>query len=91
MKRLPPYKKRDYGISKFFPLLFWKECDMCGYEFVREWMWRVKIPVRYLNVIIYYGGYHNYICTECCKDMDGVISYRNKIKDELEKEIKDER
>lgn len=61
----PAIEKYEHGIYRTFPLLVWRKCEVCNYEFRREWGWRFLI----------YKGLWLYVCKECIPDKNRVHSY----------------
>jgi hypothetical protein len=71
MKRKP--KPKHYkGLSKFFPLFFWYECEKCKEEFRREqgWVAETEPFVRFDE----YGA-KRYLCKNCAPDFETANKY----------------
>ena len=78
---MPKRKKvNELIIKQIKPWLFWKRCDKCKTEFVREKMWKVSTKWGGIEIlsekrhgiqppgIVVYGEFGNttlYFCTEC--------------------------
>ena len=77
MKRIPNYRKADYGIEVINPWIIWRTCSICHNEFRSEPMWKIYIKTLWCmyedeNII-------HYCCQDCIKNLGEAIEYRSKI------------
>jgi len=56
----------EFELEKCFPLFFWKTCQICGMEFVRERMFFISVMYHPLAV------FNMYFCNECSKHKEKV-------------------
>ena len=72
MKRVPAYKKPEYGIEEIKTWIWWKECTICGKEVRREKLWAILIDC--------YDEFneYQYACKDCLPTIEKAIEYRTK-------------
>lgn len=63
-------------ITSFKPLLFWRKCELCNQEFVREARYKIE------SIVVNKAIRVKYVCGSCANDTDEVKE-RLEIQEEL--------
>lgn len=70
MKRIA--KTRPY-LKKYFSIFFFRKCEKCGLEFIREWGWEDLVTTSCFR------AEHKYLCQDCAKTIIEAQDFFNNI------------